>query len=66
MKSGNIIAGLDLGTTKVVALIASVEPDTHIINILGIGTAPSEGLKKGVVVNIDKTVKSIQIAVEQA
>ena len=57
MKSGNIIAGLDLGTTKVVALIASVEPDTHIINILGIGTAPSEGLKKGVVVNIDKTVK---------
>jgi cell division protein FtsA len=66
MHGGEIIAGLDIGTTKVVALIASYEPSNGAINLLGVGTSHSEGLRRGVVVNIDKTVRSIRQAIEQA
>lgn len=60
-----IIVGLDIGTTKVCAVVASVTAEKK-VNILGIGRAPSDGLNRGVVVNIDKTVNAIRTAVEQA
>lgn len=61
----NMIVGLDIGTSKVVALVAEVTPDGE-LNILGIGTHPTRGLKKGVVVNIESTVQSLQYAIEEA
>ena len=60
-----IVVGLDIGTTKVCAVVASIN-DQNRIHILGVGKAPSEGLNRGVVVNIDKTVQAIKSAVEQA
>lgn len=60
-----IVVGLDIGTTKVCAIVASIDQNEK-INILGIGKAPSEGLNRGVVVNIDKTVNAIKTAIEQA
>ena len=58
---GELIIGLDIGTTKVVALVGSVEHG--IIEIIGMGKAPSTGLEKGVVVDIGETTHSIQRAV---
>jgi len=63
-KRGDVIVGLDIGTTKV-CVIVGVVTDTG-IDIVGIGSHPSEGLRKGVVVNIDSTVNSIKGAVEEA
>ena len=60
-----IVVGLDIGTTKVCAIVASLTADGE-INILGIGTASSDGLNRGVVANIDKTVASIEKAVAEA
>jgi cell division protein FtsA len=60
----NIIVGLDIGTTKICAVVGEVGPSD--INIIGIGTHPSIGLRKGVVVNIEATVDSIKKAVEEA
>ncbi len=61
----NMIVGLDIGTSKVVALVAEVTPDGE-LNIVGIGTHPTRGLKKGVVINIESTVQSVQRAIEEA
>lgn len=61
----NIIVGLDIGTSKVAAIVAEHTGDDE-IEIIGIGKAPSKGLKKGVVVNLESTVHSIQRAVEEA
>jgi cell division protein FtsA len=61
----NIIVGLDIGTSKVIALVGELKADQS-IEVIGIGSAPSRGLKHGVVVNIDSTVQSIQRAIEQA
>ncbi|MEJ2452554.1 MAG: cell division protein FtsA [Candidatus Thiodiazotropha sp.] len=61
----NLIIGLDIGTSKVVAIVGEVRSDGG-IEIIGIGSHPSRGLKKGVVVNIESTVQSIQRAVEEA
>ena len=60
-----IVVGVDIGTTKVCAMVASSD-DIGRINILGVGVAPSEGLNRGVVVNIDKTVEAVQRAIEDA
>jgi cell division protein FtsA len=60
-----IVVGLDIGTTKVCAVVASINEQDK-IHILGVGKAPSDGLNRGVVVNIDKTVNAIKKAVEQA
>jgi cell division protein FtsA len=60
-----LIVGLDIGTSKVVALVGEVGVDGA-IEVLGLGSQPSRGLKKGVVVNIESTVQSIQRAVEEA
>ena len=61
----NLIVALDIGTSKVVAIVGEVTPSNE-IDIIGIGSHPSRGLKKGVVVNIESTVQSIQRAVEEA
>lgn len=61
---GDIVVGLDVGTTKICAVVG--ELSNNIINIIGIGTHPSIGLRKGVVVNIESTVESIKKAVEEA
>lgn len=63
-KEKEIIVGLDIGTTKICSVIAEVDGDQF--NIIGIGTHPSRGLRKGVVVNIERTVESIKSAVEEA
>jgi cell division protein FtsA len=60
-----MIVGLDIGTSKVVAIVGELTADGE-LNIVGIGSHPSRGLKKGVVVNIESTVQSIQRAVEEA
>jgi len=61
----NLIVGLDIGTSKVVAIVGEIAGDGQ-IEVIGIGSHPSRGLKKGVVVNIESTVQSIQRAVEEA
>ncbi|HMH28174.1 MAG TPA: cell division protein FtsA [Steroidobacteraceae bacterium] len=61
----NLLVGLDIGTSKVVAIVGEVKADGA-LEIIGIGSHPSRGLKKGVVVNIESTVQSIQRAVEEA
>ncbi len=60
----NLIVGLDIGTTKICAIVAEVSEAG--VDIVGIGTHPSRGLRKGVVVDIDATVDSIKHAVEEA
>ena len=61
-----MLVGLDIGTSKVVAIVAELSPE-GVVEIIGIGSHPStKGLKKGVVVDIDSTVQSIQRAVEEA
>ena len=61
----DVIVGLDIGTSKVVALVGEIMTDGT-IDVIGLGSQPSRGLKKGVVVNIESTVQSIQRAVEEA
>jgi cell division protein FtsA len=61
---GEIVVGLDIGTTKVCAVVGEVAEDG--ITILGVGTVPCRGLRKGIVANIDWTVRSIKEAIESA
>jgi cell division protein FtsA len=61
----NLIVGLDVGTSKIVAIVAEITPEKR-LNIIGMGTQPSRGLKKGVVVNIEATMGSIQRVLEEA
>ena len=60
-----LLVGLDIGTSKVVAIVGEISPDGS-IEVVGLGSHPSRGLKKGVVVNIESTVQSIQRAIEEA
>jgi cell division protein FtsA len=61
----NMIVGLDIGTSKVVAIVGQVNADAS-LQVVGLGSQPSRGMKKGVVVDIEATVSSIQRAVEEA
>ena len=61
----DLLVGLDIGTSKVVALVAELDADGQ-FNVVGVGQTASKGLKKGVVVNIEATVQSIQKALEEA
>ena len=63
-KREELVVGLDIGTTKIAAIVGEISDGG--IDIVGVGTHPSTGLKKGVVVNIDATVQSIQRAIEEA
>jgi len=60
-----MLVGLDIGTSKVIAIVGEVDVDGN-IEVVGLGSSPSRGLKKGVVVNIESTVHSIQRAIEEA
>ena len=60
-----LIVGLDIGTSKVVAMVGEYAPG-EAIEVIGIGSHPSAGMKRGVVVDIESTVQSIQRAVEEA
>ena len=64
-ESEKILVGLDIGTSKIVAIVAKIN-DENDLTVIGIGQAESKGLKKGVVINIDSTVNSIRAAVEEA
>ena len=65
MVKGDRIVGVDIGTTKICAIVSEVE-DSGQLRITGVGNSPSDGLKRGVVVNVEKTVRSIQRAIEEA
>ncbi len=64
-KHENILVGLDIGTSKIACVVSEAGPDGR-LDVIGIGTHPSRGLRKGVVVNIESTVESIRLAVEEA
>ena len=61
----NLIVGLDIGTSKVAAIVGELTPEGH-LEVIGFGSTPSKGLKKGIVVNLETTVQSIQRAIEEA
>jgi cell division protein FtsA len=61
----NLLVALDIGTSKIVTLVAEITPE-HTLNLIGMGSHPSRGLKKGVVVNIESTVNAIQRSLEEA
>src|SRR6476620_7941311 len=63
--SKNLMIGLDIGTSKIVAMAAEIRPEGG-FDVVGYGSHPSRGLKKGVVVNIESTVNAIQRALEEA
>jgi cell division protein FtsA len=64
-KKENLVVGLDIGTTKICAIVGEVKEGGR-VDIIGIGSHPSRGLRKGVVVNIESTVESIKKAIEEA
>jgi cell division protein FtsA len=63
-KESKLLVGLDIGTTKICTIVGEVQ--NGLVNIIGIGSHPSRGLRKGVVVNIEGTVQSIRKAIEEA
>ncbi len=65
-KKRKIITGLDIGTTKICAIIGEPDPATRDIKILGLGSTPSKGLKRGMVIDIDDTVDSVRQAIFKA
>lgn len=63
--SRNLVVGLDIGTSKIVCIVSEVTPDGR-LEVIGMGSSPSRGLRRGVVVNIESTVNAIQRALEEA
>ncbi|MDP3585113.1 MAG: cell division protein FtsA [Thiobacillus sp.] len=61
----NLVVGLDIGTSKIVCIVAEIN-DEGVLEVIGMGTNPSRGLRRGVVVNIEATVNAIQRALEEA
>ena len=61
----DLIVALDIGTSKVVSIVADILPDGR-IDVIGVGSCASRGIKKGIVVNIDATIQSVQRAIEEA
>ena len=64
MSDKKVICGIDVGTTKIVAIIA--EYDGENISIVGFGETPSIGLERGVIVNVPKTIKTLETAIQKA
>jgi cell division protein FtsA len=65
MNDDQVFVGLDIGTTKIAVVVARLD-EYNTLNIAGVGTSPSHGLRRGVVINIEKTMNSIKKAIEQA
>ncbi len=65
MSDERVFVGLDIGTTKIAAVVARLD-EYNTLNIAGVGNSPSHGLRRGVIINIEKTVQSIKKALEQA
>ncbi len=65
MSKSELLVGLDIGTTKICAVVGELAEDGN-IDIVGIGTCPSTGLRKGVVVNIEQTVQCVRKAIDEA
>ena len=63
-KRENLVVGLDIGTTKICAIVGALTDEG--LDIVGIGTSPSRGLRKGVVINIESTVNAIRKAIQEA
>ena len=59
-----LVVGLDIGTSKIVALVAEITPEGR-LNVIGMGSQDSKGLKKGVVVNIEETVSAISRVIQE-
>mgnify|MGYP000550573459 FL=1 len=66
MNDKDLLIALDVGTTKVCTIIGAPNPEDDSLEIIGVGSHPSYGLKKGSVVNIDKTIRSIRCSLEEA
>ena len=66
MNHGSLLVGVDIGTTKVCAVVGEVSDGGSTFNVIGVGTATSKGLRKGVVTDIEHTVGSIRKAVQEA
>ncbi len=66
MSQKEFVAGLDIGTTKTCCVLAEVDFDEESVDIIGVGLAPSNGLRRGVVVDLDATTEGIKSAVEKA
>ena len=62
----NLVVGLDIGTSKVVTVVGQIHDETGELEIIGIGSQPSKGIKKGAVINIESTVQSISKSIEEA
>jgi len=65
-KNERYVVGLDIGTSKICCVVASIARATGDVNVVGLGMAPSRGLRKGVVVNLEATVESVKAAVSEA
>src|SRR5210317_447435 len=63
-KRENLVVGLDIGTTKICAIVGAITDEG--LDIVGIGTSPSSGLRKGVVINIESTVNAVRKALQEA
>jgi cell division protein FtsA len=66
MSQTRILTGLDIGTTKTAAIIAEIDPGEEVPRLVGLGMVPSEGIRRGVVVDLEKTVRSISKAISDA
>lgn len=66
MSQTRILTGLDIGTTKTAAIIAEIDPGEDTPRLVGLGMVPSEGIRRGVVVDLEKTVRSISKAISDA
>ena len=66
MANIDILTALDIGTTKIMALIAEIDEEDSIPRLIGFGEVPSDGLRRGVVVDLEKTVKAISKAISAA
>lgn len=64
--ASNLIIGLDIGTTRICTVVAEIDRETRLLRVIGLGHAPSQGLRKGVVVDMDRAVESIIRSVEDA
>lgn len=66
MPKGRIIAGIDVGTDKICTIIASVSPETNRVNVIGVASHPSAGLRKSQIVDIEDAISAITESVEAA